>query len=141
LRKEAEEYSVRTPAAVIWPFPRIVINNGREKDRILSLLSIAVRLGSVMTTKTKLANPAQQYLCIQESVGKLVYKYYNEVLSDADARTFEEHLLLCFRCQETLFSLDAIFESLSSNGEQWLEMKESSEKRVAFRPRARHRES
>jgi hypothetical protein len=127
LRKDAEVNIVRDPVACkIWPFPRIVINNGREKDQIFSLLSIAVRIGSVMTTKH--ANHPQQYLCIHESVGKLIYRYYNEVLSDEEARSFEEHLLLCFRCQDVLFALDSIVEALRADPQHWFGPKEGTEK-------------
>ena len=122
LRKDGEENPVCS-----WPFPHIVVNNGRERDQVLSLLSMSV-IGSVMTTKTKKAKPKKtdeaklekRYICIDQRLGRQVYSYYNEVLSDKEARNFEEHLVLCFRCQEIVFKLDAVFEAIRANREQWL---------------------
>ncbi len=43
----------------------------------------------------------------------MVYDYYIGMLGDIAARRFEEHLLLCFRCQDIVFSLEAIFDVLA----------------------------
>jgi len=77
-----------------------------------------------MTTKP--ANSMQQYLCIEESVGQLVYKYFNQELGDTETLAFEDHLLLCFKCQEILFSLEAVFESLRADRKQRLSVEELS---------------
>jgi len=57
--------------------------------------------------------PEDQLTCIEASQGERVYEYFNGILSEAASQRFEEHLLLCFRCQDTVLSLDAIFDLLA----------------------------
>jgi hypothetical protein len=54
-----------------------------------------------------------EYLCIAPDDGEKLYDYYNGVLGEAEARRFEEHLALCFRCQDRLLKLDWITKTLS----------------------------
>lgn len=52
------------------------------------------------------------YVCIAPVGGEKLYDYYNGVLEEAEARRFEEHLFLCFHCQERLMKLDWVFAAL-----------------------------
>jgi hypothetical protein len=45
-------------------------------------------------------------------VGNNLYNFYNRALPEREEREFEEHLLLCFYCQETILTLDRIFDAL-----------------------------
>lgn len=53
------------------------------------------------------------YTCIEPEVGRSVYEYFNSILSEDEARHFEEHLFICFKCQDVVLTLDQIFEVLS----------------------------
>jgi putative zinc finger protein len=77
-----------------------------------------------MSTKTKRAKQAREYVCIDPRLGRQVYNYYNDALPENEARRFEEHLLLCFRCQQIVFELDAITEAIKANREHWLKSDE-----------------
>lgn len=73
-----------------------------------------------MSTKTKRAKQKareREFICIDPDLGKQVYDYYNLALPDHEAREFEAHLLLCFRCQEIVFELDAISDAIKANRE------------------------
>jgi len=63
------------------------------------------------TMPTNQAPIETKLICIDTAQGELVYKYFNKLLSEAAAQRFEDHLLLCFRCQDTMFTLDAIFDA------------------------------
>jgi hypothetical protein len=115
---------VGNPATRIFHLPRLVINNGREMHPLFPLANNVI--GSVMTTKSEKTNLAQQYVCVDENSGKLVHGYYNKALSSEHARRFEEHLMLCFKCQETILQLDFIFDIVRANREQWLGSDERS---------------
>lgn len=115
---------VGKPASRMLHFPRLVINNGREKEHSPFLfapfpLANSVFIGSVMTTKTDKANHAQKYLCVDENLGKLVYSYYNGAINGEAAHSFEEHLVICFRCQEVVLKLDDMFEAARADPERW----------------------
>lgn len=64
-----------------------------------------------MTVENDAPSEQEAYICIAPEEGRLVYKYFNSVLSKEDACRFYAHLLLCFRCQEVIFSLDQIYEA------------------------------
>ncbi len=120
----SKKYGKKTPVGALATFPRLVLNDGTRKVRVLTFFAANSNIGSVMTTK--IANPAQQYICIDENVGKHLYSYFNEVLGGEEAQSFEGHLLLCFRCQESLLALDSVFDTIRANREQWLSSKEQS---------------
>ena len=42
------------------------------------------------------------YICIDPKQGELLYEYMDEALTREQAQEFERHLLLCFKCQETI---------------------------------------
>jgi len=52
------------------------------------------------------------YVCIDPKSGDKVYSYFNELLDEVSARQFEEHLLICFSCQDIVFRLDQLSEVL-----------------------------
>jgi hypothetical protein len=52
------------------------------------------------------------YVCLDQGEGSKLYDYYNYLLAERAARKFEEHLLLCFHCQEEVLTLDLIFSTL-----------------------------
>jgi hypothetical protein len=54
-------------------------------------------------------------VCTDASQGEMVYDYFNDALAETSARKFEEHLLLCFHCQDIILSLDSIFDLLAEN--------------------------
>jgi hypothetical protein len=60
----------------------------------------------------------ESYICIDPDEGKSIYKYFNSVLSEEEARRFEEHLLICFKCQAVIFSLDKIIETLREDRDE-----------------------
>lgn len=71
------------------------------------------RLYSKTAKKQRKQAPLEnQFTCIDADQGALVYKYFSSLLDEAAACRFEEHLLFCFRCQEIVFNLDAVFKVL-----------------------------
>jgi hypothetical protein len=66
-----------------------------------------------------LPSPKDKLACIDVNQGKLVYEYFNGMLGVTAAHRFEEHLLLCFRCQDIVLSLDAIYEVLAEKNEEF----------------------
>lgn len=85
-----------------------------------------------MTTRKETEEPTTEepYICIDERIGKWIYGYYNETLSVEKTQCVEQHLLLCFRCQETFLTLYSIFEALRANREQLFGPEDASEKRA-----------
>jgi hypothetical protein len=74
-----------------------------------------------MSTTTKRAKQnarEREFICIDPDLGTQVYDYYNNALPDHEARQFEAHLLLCFRCQEIVFELDEISDAIKANRER-----------------------
>jgi hypothetical protein len=55
--------------------------------------------------------------CLAPEKGKNLYDYYNDELVGNEAASFEEHLVFCFHCQETIFKLDLILTTLRAGAE------------------------
>jgi hypothetical protein len=62
-------------------------------------------------------SPEDQLTCIDDGQGKFVHKYFNGVLDELAKGRFEEHLVLCFYCQDRVLKLDAIFKVLGEEKE------------------------
>jgi hypothetical protein len=60
----------------------------------------------------------ESYICIAPELGQSVYNYFNSALSEKEARQFEEHLLLCFQCQDIIFALDRLVETIRQNRDE-----------------------
>lgn len=89
-----------------------------------------------MTTRTEADQPSEEpYICIDKWVGRWLHKYFNETLSFEKTQSFEQHLMLCFKCQETLFSLDAIYEAIRANQDQLFGPEEQSKKKSVTKTR------
>jgi hypothetical protein len=67
--------------------------------------------------KKERCEASRNYVCLNRSEGNKLYEYYNFALAEQEAQTFEEHLLLCFLCQEEILTLDTIFNALKENKE------------------------
>ena len=44
----------------------------------------------------------RRYVCLDRRVGNKLYDFYNHHLTEREERAFEEHLFLCFRCQDEI---------------------------------------
>ena len=66
------------------------------------------------------------YVCIDRTIGNRVFEYYHQGLTGEEQRRFEEHLFLCFRCQETVKEVDLIFKTLMENREEFLPLEENA---------------
>jgi hypothetical protein len=66
-------------------------------------------------------NLPQTYICIASDMGARVFDYYNGAMSEEEERSFEGHLFLCFRCQNTFAELEALFETLERRYEELFE--------------------
>lgn len=73
------------------------------------------RLDPELENHSPQASTEDEMICIEPEQGELVYKYYNEFLDKAATQRFEEHLVLCFYCQDIIFSLDVIEDALKEN--------------------------
>ena len=67
-----------------------------------------------------------EYKCVDSEIGKNVYEYYHHGLEAEDMRRFEEHLFVCFKCQETTKEVDLIFKTLMENREEFLPLEENA---------------
>ena len=66
-------------------------------------------------TQTNQAPPKDKITCIEPGQGEFVYRYFNDFLDETATQRFEEHLLLCFGCQNIIFTLDAVEGVLAEN--------------------------
>jgi anti-sigma factor RsiW len=66
-----------------------------------------------MTTPLNLAPSEKKMICIDNSQGRLMQNYLSGLLDEAAALCFEEHLVLCFYCQDEAFKWDAIQDALA----------------------------
>lgn len=57
------------------------------------------------TDKKKSHRPSQKK-CVAPEIGARVYDYYNGALGQAEVREFEQHLVVCPKCESTVFQLD-----------------------------------
>ncbi len=75
----------------------------------------------------------ETYTCIAPEEGLFVFKYFNSFLSEEKARRFEEHLLLCFKCQDIIFELDELFEMLQLYRDELFENAGQEEENMSSR--------
>jgi hypothetical protein len=63
-----------------------------------------------------------EYMCIAPEEGEKLCDYYNDVLAESDALRFEEHVALCFRCQEELLKLDWVMKTLGDHATEFFRL-------------------
>jgi len=64
------------------------------------------------------------YPCIDREIGKKVYAYHNDLLTEEEIEKFEEHLFLCSMCKKSLLKLQWISNTLRATPEKFFSQTE-----------------
>jgi hypothetical protein len=63
-------------------------------------------------------NDENKYVCVDPDIGKQSFEFYSGALDGEDLSRFEEHLYVCFDCQEKLRKLESLFHVLARDYEE-----------------------